>query len=527
MKRTLRWFGALCLVLHAFAATAATIVELRSDPGDYIGGGITRTFTTDTGSFTVNHVLDNLVSIEYRAATGYSWWGFDFAAPSGAALVADNYEDATRYPFQSPTKPGLDVFGDGRGCNRLTGRFIVREAVYGSAGEVLRFAVDFEQHCEGMTPALWGFLRYNSDIPLHVPEPNAAAGPDRNVLEGEGVTLDGGRSADADGAIVSYRWRQVSGPTAPLTTPDAVQTGFTAPAVPEGGADLVFELEVRDDAGLVDVDTVKVHVADEYDPQFWIYFSSEPGDWIGQGKVWDMGVDDGVFRATRYSDNAVNVNFDNESWWNLTFAAPGGVPLAPGAYEGAARWPFQGPGQPGLDISGDGRGCNTLTGRFVVHEAVYGADNGIDSFAADFEQHCEGGAAALFGTVRYNYRKPKPPTADLSLSLSDSPDPVKFGRLLTYTADVTNQGPDAATGATLVLRLPRYANFKYTNGNCTLADDLLTCALGDMAPGAAQSVRVVVQPKKRGSVYAAARVTASEVEPTPENNTALATTTVE
>jgi hypothetical protein len=52
--------------------------------------------------------------------------------------------------------------------------------------------------------------------------------------------------------------------------------------------------------------------------------------------------------------------------------------------------PFQGSDQPGLSVSGDGRGCNTLTGRFEVLEAVYRSSGDVVSFAADFEQHCEG-----------------------------------------------------------------------------------------------------------------------------------------
>ncbi len=56
--------------------------------------------------------------------------------------------------------------------------------------------------------------------------------------------------------------------------------------------------------------------------------------------------------------------FPPGSFWFLHLAAPAGQELLPGVYEGATRWPFQDPSTPGLDFSGDGRGCNTLTGRF-------------------------------------------------------------------------------------------------------------------------------------------------------------------
>jgi hypothetical protein len=56
--------------------------------------------------------------------------------------------------------------------------------------------------------------------------------------------------------------------------------------------------------------------------------------------------------------------------------------------------------KPGLEISGAGRGCNTLTGMFEVHQTEYsGTGDSIKRFAADFEQHCDGKSAALRGSI--------------------------------------------------------------------------------------------------------------------------------
>lgn len=76
--------------------------------------------------------------------------------------------------------------------------------------------------------------------------------------------------------------------------------------------------------------------------------------------------------------------------------------MTPGVYENATRFPFQGPTNAGLSVSGQGLGCNTLTGRFEVLEVVYGPGGEVNSFAADFEQHCEGATPALFGSIRFN-----------------------------------------------------------------------------------------------------------------------------
>ena len=62
----------------------------------------------------------------------------------------------------------MNVSGSGRGCNTLTGRFLVRELVFGLAGEVISAAVDAEQHCSDLTPALFVALRYNSSVPTNL-----------------------------------------------------------------------------------------------------------------------------------------------------------------------------------------------------------------------------------------------------------------------------------------------------------------------------------------------------------------------
>src|SRR5262249_17940666 len=90
-------------------------------------------------------------------------------------LVAGTYEGATRYPFQSPTVPGLSISGDGRGCNTLTGRFVVLDVTYGPTGDVLGFAADFEQHCEGGSDALFGSIRFRSGDAGCLGAPDGAA----------------------------------------------------------------------------------------------------------------------------------------------------------------------------------------------------------------------------------------------------------------------------------------------------------------------------------------------------------------
>ena len=154
--------GAL-LAVPAGASAQTTQLFLDSQPGDYIGGGVQQTYTILDGTFTASH-FGGTVNVMFRTPTFSHFWTLNFSAPDGTPLVPGVYEGAGR--FSQPGQPGLDVSGDGRGCNMVTGRFEVSEATYGSNGEVISFAANFEQHCEGMVPALFGTIQFNANAPV-------------------------------------------------------------------------------------------------------------------------------------------------------------------------------------------------------------------------------------------------------------------------------------------------------------------------------------------------------------------------
>jgi uncharacterized repeat protein (TIGR01451 family) len=503
--------AALCSISYVCSAQDFT-VELRSDPGDWIGLGEPRSFTP-ANSRVYGLIRNQEGGIEFYVEPfgATDIWRFQFTAARNMPLVPDNYEEAQRFPFNSFTKPGLTVTGEHRGCNQVTGRYIVREAVYGPLGEVLSFAIDLEHHCEGLTPALWGVLRYRSPVPLVVATPNAAAGADKTIDEGASFTLDGTRSSDGDGTITGYRWTQLSGPPVTLGAPEAARTDFVAPQVGEGGADLVFRLEVVDDSGLTDADTVAIHVADEFDPKSTLSLIGEPDNiMIGESRHF-FTINEGVFRGFRDMGDSIGLSFfaDGASTVHMNFAAPGNVRLTPGVYEGATRYPFQAPTSPGIAIWPWGTGCDDVTGRFVVHDARYGADGNIQSFAADFYQKCDVATGGISGTILYNYRKPKPFPV-LVLGVTDAPDPVKARAQLTYRIGLRNDGAVAATGVSTSTTLPSQVSFVSASSGCTRASAVVTCNFGELAGLAEASAEIVVQTKRKGTISSSTTATATE-----------------
>lgn len=146
--------------------------------------------------------------------------------------------------------------------------------------------------------------------------------------------------------------------------------------------------------------------------------NSDPGDFIGLGQSLFLTPADGTFDATTNFDSGVSVSFFGPThFWFLDFSAAGNVPLTVGTYTGATRFPFQAFGENGLSVGGDGRGCNTLTGSFTVVEINYGANGGVDSFDALFEQHCEGATPALHGEIRFNAHPVVAVTAPTTLTV--------------------------------------------------------------------------------------------------------------
>ncbi|WP_135568012.1 PKD domain-containing protein [Solemya elarraichensis gill symbiont] len=89
--------------------------------------------------------------------------------------------------------------------------------------------------------------------------PNAVAGGDQQVTEGDSVTLDGTASSDADGTINGYAWLQISGTSVgSLNDAGEGKVSFTAP---NGDHDLTFRLTVTDNDSANDTDTVNVAVS--------------------------------------------------------------------------------------------------------------------------------------------------------------------------------------------------------------------------------------------------------------------------
>lgn len=128
-------------------------------------------------------------------------------------------------------------------------------------------------------------------------------------------------------------------------------------------------------------------------------------------------------------------------------------------------------------------------------------------------------------------------SADLSITKTDSPDPVLAGNDLTYTLTVTNDGPSTANDVEVTDTLPADTSFvEGVDGNgatvCALVQPgIVVCDLETMGPGESETlyITVNVDPSVPDDAVLenSATVTSSTPDPDPSDNTATASTEVD
>lgn len=120
-------------------------------------------------------------------------------------------------------------------------------------------------------------------------------------------------------------------------------------------------------------------------------------------------------------------------------------------------------------------------------------------------------------------------SADLELSLTDSPDPVMVGSPLTYQITVTNHGPLNAADVVLTDALPAsvaLVSATDSQGVACTGTTTVSCELGSIASGGTAAVTIIVTPDTGGTIENTPAVTGSLTDYNLANNSATASTIV-
>jgi hypothetical protein len=514
--------GAAGVLAIASAGDAATFLSFNSQPGDRIGQGQQWTLTPADGSITAIPYAGG-VQTHFHSPTTGTEWDLYFIPPSGTAIAPGAYEHVIRYIIEPSVHPALRVESINDCSYGITGRFVVREAVF-SGNSLQSFAVDYEQHClhsiPGDVPALFGSVRFNSAVPttsvLSVDNVALYEGDSGNVNAGFTVSLSAPSTssvtvqyATADGSATAGQDYQTTSGT--LTFPSGTTArGVDVPVFGNTalGVTRTFALNLSGASGAAIANAQGIGTILDDDGQRTYLYLDRPQQPNGPRIQETLTPLDGTFQAYRpYTANPsfVHVHYSGDQFlpWDLEFAAPPSTPLVPGIYEGAVAIGHQGVAHPGLEVINGGGGCDGPA-RFVVLELVTVGDT-IQSFAADFEQAC--GGLPYFGSIRFNSAVSRTPrlsvnsirvyegdvgTADAAFTVSLSSPSVNSVTVPYATSDGTAvAGTDYLTTTGTVI-LPAGVTHQTVTvpilGNTTAADGSRTFSLNLGSPSGAPVV---------------------------------------
>jgi uncharacterized repeat protein (TIGR01451 family) len=120
-------------------------------------------------------------------------------------------------------------------------------------------------------------------------------------------------------------------------------------------------------------------------------------------------------------------------------------------------------------------------------------------------------------------------TSDVSVNVSDTPDPVFIGSNLTYTITIANSGPFNAPNVQMTNSLPASVTLKSvatTQGTLSTNSNPITGALGSITNGTPVIVTLTVIPHSLGAIVDSVSIASDNPDPAGANNTFNVVTTV-
>jgi hypothetical protein len=376
---------------------------------DYIGAGLDRLWQTPED---VVAVTGSNAYPQFSVSGADGTFTLDFASPDGNALVDRTYTGAERITGRDANTPGMDIFGDGRGCNTLTGSFTVHDV----AADLARVWITYEMHCEGGHPALFGEIRIGepavttatSIVPTRVAWPTDYPGvsqkpvPVHVVNRGPGDLTVHTPEIVAGGDDFSVIDNECLGPVAPGDS-CTVYVGYT----PSVAGTRLGELFLDTSAG---TRWVPLAGGGQAGLTSWD-MTSAPGDYIGGGKSYHFApANDTVISASGTESSFQARVTSSTDDFSAVFRAGSGASLLTGAtFPDATSNPLS--TGAGISIDGDGRGDDDH-GSFTVDKATYDVHGRLTSMLLDFTQYSGSSTAPLTGTISWRMPDPDAPAPD-------------------------------------------------------------------------------------------------------------------
>ena len=135
--------------------------------------------------------------------------------------------------------------------------------------------------------------------------------------------------------------------------------------------------------------------------------SGERGEYISAGGTLVFASPPAKVIVHQQGQGNIIVRFDRgETEFDASFSTPSGEAFALREYQGAQRYDMADAGHPGLEVSGDGRGCGNISGGFKVNDVAYAGDGSISRFSATFSQVCDEAKTPVRGSLEVTRKEP-------------------------------------------------------------------------------------------------------------------------
>jgi hypothetical protein len=129
-------------------------------------------------------------------------------------------------------------------------------------------------------------------------------------------------------------------------------------------------------------------------------FAGAAGEFISSGKHLNLSDPACKISVTQQGPGDIQITFEHgDTEYDANFSTGSNQRFGAGTYAHAQRYGMDDSGQPGLEISGDGRSCNEISGSFQAAGVEYRSDGTISRFAATFEQLCDDSKVPLRGSI--------------------------------------------------------------------------------------------------------------------------------
>lgn len=386
----------------------ATMVSQRLD---YLGQGLVQQFDERSAHLTVETDTTGHLLVHWQTAT-MDWYSFDVSVPAGLGV---GYFRS--HPDASASTGAVNITAAGYGCNTPASTFDIRRLGRNADGQLSQLDLVYEIHCDALEPAMTGELRLGIPATTHLlTQPSAVRWPDvfptapasrASVV----VRAIAATSATVTSALItgpqasSYRIEHDYCTGSALSATNRCLIYLTFRPVRAGPNVASLSVGTTDGRLSVPLDGMGISGVTA------LQMTSDAGDWIGSGTTnqpatysytpanstyqfrfaaWEEPPPDGL-RMRLFDFGGVD--------WMAQFVAATGQHLVPGTYTDADP---NRRSRPGLEISGDSRGCQNVTGTFNVAQIQYDPFTLMPSrYDISFVQHCDGVPDALQGRIRY------------------------------------------------------------------------------------------------------------------------------